>query len=80
MHDALTEQSLGYRLYYGGVAQYLIGEPDQGDALLAQRFDPERTAPSEKIEHSRADDRLPQTGKDSRFDAIHCRPDTAPRN
>jgi len=34
--EIAKEQSLGYRLYYGGVAQYLIGEPDQGDALLAQ--------------------------------------------
>jgi len=34
MHDALTEQSLGYRLYYSAVAQYTIGAPDEGEALL----------------------------------------------
>src|SRR5204863_8959156 len=51
-----------------------------GGRPAAQRLDPERAAPSKKIEHSRADDRLTQARKDSRFDAVHCRADTALRN
>src|SRR5204863_8481212 len=51
-----------------------------GGRPTAQRFDPKRAAPREKIEHSRADDRLTQARKDSRFDAVHCRANTALRN
>src|SRR5262249_20415456 len=43
-------------------------------------FDPKGAAPREKIEHSRADDRLTQARKDSGFDAVHCRANTALRN
>ena len=46
----------------------------------AQRFDPKGAAPSEKIEHSRADDRLTQAREDSRFDAVHRRANTVLRN
>src|SRR5262249_18736323 len=46
----------------------------------AQRFDAKCAAPGEKIEHSRAEDCLTQAGKDSRFDAVHCRADTVLRN
>src|SRR5206468_8855439 len=42
-----------------------------------QRFNTERAAPREKVEHSRINDRLTQARKDSRFDAIHCRTDNA---
>jgi len=34
--EGAKEHSLGYRLYYGAVAQHLIGAPNEADALLEQ--------------------------------------------
>jgi tetratricopeptide (TPR) repeat protein len=34
--EVAKEHSLGYRLYYGAVAQHLIGAPNEADALLEQ--------------------------------------------
>src|SRR5204863_9618985 len=58
----------------------LLYNTHRGGGSTPQRFDSKRTSSSEKTEHSRADDRLTQAGKDSRLDAVHCRADTALRN
>jgi len=59
----------------GGHLQQILPRPHHDSALRSQA-----RRSREKIEHSRADDRLTQARKDRRFDAVHCRADTALRN